>query len=93
MDQIEVEIIHLGINSRFHRALQIPVGSSAQQALDASGVFVDCPELPPDAPIGIYGQKVQRDLVVKNGDRIEIYRPLVFDPKQARRNRAARKNS
>lgn len=40
------------------------------------------------APVGIFGEPCERDRLVSEGDRIEIYRPLAVDPKQARRERA-----
>jgi putative ubiquitin-RnfH superfamily antitoxin RatB of RatAB toxin-antitoxin module len=43
------------------------------------------------APIGIFGRVVSRDTPVRDGDRIEIYRPLIADPKHARRQRSKRK--
>jgi putative ubiquitin-RnfH superfamily antitoxin RatB of RatAB toxin-antitoxin module len=46
-------------------------------------------EVPWDADVGIFGELCARDTVPKNGDRIEIYRPLRSDPKASRRARAA----
>jgi putative ubiquitin-RnfH superfamily antitoxin RatB of RatAB toxin-antitoxin module len=43
-----------------------------------------------DARVGIFGRVVARDTPVRDGDRIEIYRPLIADPKQARRQRSSR---
>ena len=43
------------------------------------------------APVGIFGKRCARDTLVKNGDRIEIYRRLIADPKDARRRRAGAK--
>ena len=40
------------------------------------------------APVGIFGERCERDRIVREGDRIEIYRPLAVDPKAARRDRA-----
>jgi len=91
MDEIEIEVVYVGVSSQFHKGLTLPVKSDVQQGLNASGVFAAFPELTPEVPVGIYGKKVSRAQILKNGDRIEIYRPLVFDPKEARRNRAARK--
>ncbi len=39
-------------------------------------------------PVGVYGERVDRDRLLRAGDRIELYRPLLLDPKQARRQRA-----
>lgn len=93
MDEIQIEVVYVGVSSQFHTGLTLPATSDVQQGLDASGVFANFPELAAEAPVGIYGKKVSRAQILKDGDRIEIYRPLVFDPKEARRNRAARKTS
>lgn len=47
-------------------------------------------EVPPDVPVGIWGKVQARDRILRDGDRVEIYRPLVADPKTARRIRATR---
>ena len=53
-----------------------------------SGLLDRCPDIPfPDVRVGIYGRLVQLDSLVKAGDRIEVYRPLILDPKEARRRR------
>ena len=43
------------------------------------------------APLGIFGKRVKDDTVLRDGDRIEVYRPLVADPKDARRKRVLQK--
>jgi putative ubiquitin-RnfH superfamily antitoxin RatB of RatAB toxin-antitoxin module len=45
----------------------------------------------PGGRLGIFGKRVKRDAVLKDGDRIEIYRPLIADPKDSRRRRALEK--
>jgi hypothetical protein len=66
-------------------ALQLPVGATVAHALDASGLrgFVGA------AGVGIYGLRVDESASLAPGDRIEIYRPLDFDPMESRRRRAA----
>jgi putative ubiquitin-RnfH superfamily antitoxin RatB of RatAB toxin-antitoxin module len=46
---------------------------------------------PGNMAVGIFGRVVKADVVLLAGDRVEIYRPLIADPKEARRRRAARK--
>lgn len=65
--------------------LALPGGATVSDALHASGWA-----LPEDAPVGIWGKVQARDKPLREGDRVEIYRPLVADPKTARRKRAAR---
>jgi putative ubiquitin-RnfH superfamily antitoxin RatB of RatAB toxin-antitoxin module len=43
-----------------------------------------------DAPVGVFGNPARRDQILNPGDRVEIYRPLMNDPREARRRRAAR---
>jgi putative ubiquitin-RnfH superfamily antitoxin RatB of RatAB toxin-antitoxin module len=71
---------------------RVPAGSSVRQAIGACGILDSAPELAgQELVVGIFGQACQLDDTVHDGDRIEIYRPLTIDPKQARRQRAALK--
>ncbi len=70
-------------------ALEVLSGSTLADAIAQSGViemFEDF-ELDP-ARIGIFGQKANPEQVLRDGDRVEIYRPLIADPKEVRRQRA-----
>jgi uncharacterized protein len=72
--------------------VRIPAGASVRQAIAASGVLGSAPELAgQELDVGIFGQSCGLDDTVRDGDRIEIYRPLMVDPKVARRQRAALK--
>ena len=65
---------------------------TARQAVLASPVANDFPDADVHtAPLGIFGKRVKDDTVLRDGDRIEIYRPLVADPKDARRKRVLQK--
>lgn len=73
--------------------VEIPVKVNAHanvaMAIRQSGVLEQFPEIPfPDIDVGIYSQRVALDSQIEAGDRIEIYRPLLIDPKQARLLRA-----
>ena len=65
--------------------VELPAGATVDDALAQSGITAD------KSPVGIFGRRVSRQTVVTDGDRIEIYRPLIADPKDARRSRAARR--
>ncbi len=68
--------------------LQLALGSTALQALQASGLLHALPETDvPSTVIGIWGRKVDLAHVLRDQDRVEIYRPLTVDPKVARRQR------
>lgn len=66
----------------------LPAGACVLQALRASGVrrFVPDAELA-KVPVGIWGRKARLDTMLRQGDRVEIYRPLQVEPKLARRER------
>jgi len=74
------------------RPVQVAPGTSIEQAIAASGMLRDVPEIDLAVyPVGIYGKKKPLGTLVRPLDRIEIYRPLVADPKESRRRRAAHK--
>lgn len=69
--------------------LAVPEGTTVAEAIDASGIADRFPaESLDECPVGIWGREVSRDQVPREGDRIEIYRPLAMDPKEARRQQA-----
>jgi putative ubiquitin-RnfH superfamily antitoxin RatB of RatAB toxin-antitoxin module len=73
------------------RLVEVPLreGMTAWQAIEASGILVECPELAgPPVIVGIFGQRVEPSHALRDGDRVEIYRPLVNDPREQRRRRA-----
>ena len=71
--------------------LTLPAGATLEQAVAASGLrerFAELRGVPLDA--GIYNRPCAADTPLRDGDRVEIYRPLQIDPKEARRQRVAR---
>jgi putative ubiquitin-RnfH superfamily antitoxin RatB of RatAB toxin-antitoxin module len=73
------------------RALDVDAGTTIGQAIELSGILQEAPEINlVTMPVGIYGKKKTLDTVLQPRDRIEIYRPLIADPKDARRRRAKR---
>jgi putative ubiquitin-RnfH superfamily antitoxin RatB of RatAB toxin-antitoxin module len=88
---ITVEVVHAGVDRQVLRAVEVPTGSTVQQALSLSGMASEFPGLDlADCPVGIFGKVVSRERVLEQGDRIELYRPLLADPKEVRRLRAAK---
>jgi hypothetical protein len=72
------------------RHLHLPSGSTVGEAIRASGLLAQCPEIDMNRNrVGILGRLARLDTPLQNGDRVEIYRPLNTDPKEARRRRAA----
>jgi putative ubiquitin-RnfH superfamily antitoxin RatB of RatAB toxin-antitoxin module len=69
-------------------ALQMPEGSTLLQALEASGLAAAFPEVDLGTAVaGIWGRKAGMTQLLREGDRVEVYRPLQVDPKVARRER------
>ena len=69
--------------------LDLAAGSTVAAAIEQSEIMAMFEGLELDAAkVGIFGQKVAMDQVLQNGDRVEIYRPLLADPKEIRRQRA-----
>ena len=72
--------------------LTVPPGTSVGDAIRASGILEHFPEIDLELNrVGVFGEPLRLEAAVRDGDRIEIYRPLAIDPKEARRRRAARK--
>jgi len=72
----------------FLEDVEVPAGTSIVQAIAASGLVRACPEVDPNTMrVGIFGKLKTLDTVVREGDRVEVYRQLTADPKQARRRR------
>jgi len=70
-------------------SLELPAGSTVADAIDQSGLAGMFENFEPDLnKVGIFGHKVPMDQLLRNGDRVEIYRPLIADPKEVRRQRA-----
>jgi len=70
--------------------LEVPVGCTVAAAIERSRIREQFPGLSVDADaVGIFSRKVPLDHVVRDGDRVEIYRPLIADPKESRRKRAS----
>lgn len=86
---VSIEVVHALRERQVVLSVQVAPGATVQEALALSGIERHFPELDLAAsPVGIFGKRVKRDTVLKDGDRIEIYRPLIADPKARRMKRA-----
>ncbi|MDF2181252.1 RnfH family protein [Neptuniibacter sp. CAU 1671] len=77
-------------------AVQVPDGATAYEAVMKSGIVEVFPQIDPDNdPMGIFGKAMKdpKETVLSEGQRVEIYRPLIADPKEARAKRAAKKKA
>jgi putative ubiquitin-RnfH superfamily antitoxin RatB of RatAB toxin-antitoxin module len=92
--ELQVYVTYAKPLDEFIRPLRVVSGTTVGQAIEQSGVLASYPEINlVTQPVGIYGKKKTLDTILRDRDRIEIYRPLVADPKDSRRKRAAKKQS
>lgn len=88
--KIAVEVVYASPGLQALRRLSLPAGSSVSDAIRESRLIAEFPQVDLSR-VGIHGRLVQRDARLREGDRIEIYRPLQGDPKDVRRKRAQRR--
>ena len=86
---IRVEVVFATAQKQELVAVELKQGSRLCDAIDMSGLAekFDNFEVDP-ARVGVFGKKASLDQVLRDGDRVEIYRPLLADPKEVRRQRA-----
>ena len=88
---IDIEVAYANPEQQVIVALNMPEGATVEQSISASGLLTRFPEIDgADIKAGIFGSVCKLDQPLKPGDRVEIYRPLRHDPKEARRQRAAK---
>ena len=86
---MEIEVAYATPDKQILLSIDVPPGCTVAEAISLSGIREEFPgiELDPKA-VGIFSRKVSMDHELKEGDRVEIYRPLVADPKEMRKQRA-----
>lgn len=90
---IEIEVVFAAIDRQVLLCVTVPMGTTVRDAVMKSGINEAFPALDlSDCPVGIFGKVIvdPDKRLVQSGERIEIYRPLVADPKEVRRLRAAK---
>jgi hypothetical protein len=89
-DSIHVEVVYAQARRQELVELQLPSGSTVKQALEASGLLQKHPEIDfaKANKVGVFGKLTKLDAALRDRDRVEIYRPLIADPKEIRRKRA-----
>jgi uncharacterized protein len=91
-DDIQVEVCFVTPQKQFLRRLQVPRGTTIRQAIQLSGLSNEFPGTDLSGfKVGIYSKIKMPDTVLREFDRVEIYRPLEVDPMTARRRRAEKK--
>ncbi|SFS13160.1 hypothetical protein SAMN05216570_2796 [Dyella sp. OK004] len=89
VERIAIEVVYAEPGRQWLHQVSLPAGSTVMQAIEASGIAAAVQGLQIDpARLGVFSRKAGPDDVLSNGDRVEIYRPLTLDPKEARRRRA-----
>jgi len=89
-EDILVEVAYALPQKQEVLSLKIRSGALVSDAIARSGILRDFPEIDlATAKVGVYGKQVKLDAVLRDKDRVEIYRPLIADPKEIRRKRAA----
>lgn len=88
MSEIQVEVVYALPERQYVRQVKLAPGSNVEQAILASGLL----ELRSDIDlnsnkVGVYSRPAKLGDVLNDGDRVEIYRPLIADPKELRRQR------
>lgn len=87
---LTVEVIYALPTKQQLIGLKLPPGSTVRQAIDASGLLPKYPEIDlAKNKIGIFAKLTKLDAALRDHDRVEIYRPLIADPKEVRKQRAA----
>ncbi len=88
---IEIEVVYGLPHKQVLLSLPVPDGSCIEECIKLSGIVTHFPEIvPSEAVVGIFSRPEKLDSIIKSGDRIEIYRPLIADPKEMRNLRASK---
>ena len=89
-DTINIEVVYALPERQEVVPLTLPAGTTVQQAVEASGLPGQYPEIDvAKGKYGIYSKLARLDTSLRDRDRVEIYRPLIADPKEVRKQRAA----
>ena len=88
---MKIEVIYALPERQELVTLDLPEGSTVQQAVEASGLLSKYPDIEPGGKnkLGVFSKLVKPEAVLRERDRVEIYRPLIADPKEVRRQKAA----
>jgi putative ubiquitin-RnfH superfamily antitoxin RatB of RatAB toxin-antitoxin module len=91
VSDIDIEVAYATPEKQVILSLTVPEGTALIDAASASGITTEFDGFDLRASqMGVFGKVVPEDYVLRSGDRIEIYRPLIADPKEVRKERAAK---
>lgn len=89
-EMINIEVCYAQRDKQVLVNVKLPAGATLQQALEASGLLEKHPEIDLKRnKFGVFAKLSKPDTVLRDRDRVEIYRPLIADPKEVRKQRAA----
>ena len=89
MNEIEIEVVYALPDMQTLLKIKVPEGVTAAQAVELSGIMEKHPEIDLEKnKLGVFGKLVKSDSPLREMDRVEIYRPLIADPKEIRKKRA-----
>lgn len=90
-DKITIEVAYALPDKQVLRAFEVEEGTTVAEAIGISGIQDEFPDIDLALnKLGIFGKLAKPEDVLRAGDRVEIYRPLLADPKEIRRQRAKR---
>ena len=89
-ETLSVEVAYALFDQQTLLSIQVRPGATVQDAIEQSGILESHPEIDLSSnKVGVFGKLAKLDAVLREGDRVEIYRPLIADPKEVRKLRAA----
>ncbi|HEV8553669.1 MAG TPA: RnfH family protein [Casimicrobiaceae bacterium] len=89
MSEITVSVVYALPGAVTEIEVRLTAGATVADAIERSGIAARLPDVDiAAAPVGIFGKRVRRDTTLGDGNRVEIYRRLIADPKVVRRRRA-----
>ena len=89
-EQISVEVVYALPHKQELVLVTLAAGSTVEQAIERSGILEKYPEIDLlKNKLGVFAKLVKPEATLRNRDRVEIYRPLIADPKAVRKQRAA----
>ncbi|GAA5213760.1 RnfH family protein [Corallincola platygyrae] len=90
-DSISIEVAYALPDRQSLVEVDVPANATVEQGIVASGIIASYPEIDlAKNKVGIWNKAAKLNDVLSQGDRIEIYRPLIADPKEVRKQRAER---
>ncbi len=89
-ETLNIEVAYAEPKRQFLRRITLASGATVADAIAASGLEAEFAIDASNLAVGVWSKVVARDTPINDGDRVEVYRPLTADPKEARRRRAGR---